>query len=240
MSRNSRKKNNRGKHLNSFKGSLYSFTPSEEQGEAIDKVNSNTLTFVTGDAGTGKTSSVLWTFCKSYMEDVTKKIVVIKSPTEAGQFDKMGFLPGSYEEKIDHHFVANRKILKELLGKEKFECDYNKRIHFLVPNYLLGQTLDNSLILVEEAQQLQPMILKLILERIGVNSKCVVVGDPYQLYTDSRETRLRNGLSDALARFFDERGFSFFNDVGLYQFSPDSVMRSDIVKTVIRAYKGEY
>lgn len=217
---------------------INTFKPSPSQKQALNVVKENVITFITGNAGTGKSSVVLWEYAKQYMVDPSMNIVVIKSPTEAG-IDKIGFLPGSETEKIAVHFQPNRKILEDFLSKGKFECDYEKRIHFLVPNYILGRTFDNSLILIEEAQQLQPMLLKLILERTGVNSKVVVVGDQGQLYTDSKESKLRNGLTDAVQRFFNEDGSKKYNNIGKYEFSVEDVMRSDIVKDVIRAYTGE-
>lgn len=211
------------------------FSPTEQQKTAINIAKGNTLSFVVGVPGSGKSSCILWDYCQEYLKDSSKQIVIVKSPTEAGQLDKLGFLPGERDEKLAVHFTANRKILEEFLGKGKVECDMNKRIHFLPPNYLLGMTFDNSLVLIEEAQQLQPMILKLILERTGMNTRVCVVGDPMQLYTDAKESKLRNGLSDAVNRFFPG-GVAKFEDVGYFQFGVESVMRSEIVKTVIKAY----
>ena len=212
------------------------FHPTEQQKVAVNVSRENTLSFIVGVPGSGKSSCILWDYCQEYLKDSSKQIVIVKSPTEAGQLDKLGYLPGEKDEKLAVHFTANRKILEDFLGKGKVECDLGKRIHFLPPNYLLGMTFDNSLILVEEAQQLQPMILKLILERTGMNTRVSVVGDPMQLYTNSKESKLRNGLSDAVSRFFDKDGNPRYEDVGYYKFGIESVMRSEIVKTVIRAY----
>ena len=212
------------------------FHPTEQQKVAINVSRENTLSFIVGVPGSGKSSCILWDYCQEYLKDPSKQIVIIKSPTEAGQLDKLGYLPGERDEKLAVHFAANRKILEEFLGKGKVECDLGKRIHLLPPNYLLGMTFDNSLVLIEEAQQLQPMILKLILERTGMNTRVCCVGDPMQLYTDAKESKLRNGLSDAIKRFFNEDGTPKFKDVGYYKFGVESVMRSEIVKTVIKAY----
>ena len=128
-------------------------------------------------------------------------------------------------------------MLELLLSKGKVECDLAKRIHFMVPNYALGETFDNALILIDEAQQLQPMILKLLLERLGKNSVCVVAGDRTQLYTTDKH---RNGLTDAISRFFraDHKGLLIprYEQVEHFKFEVEDVQRSDIVKTVIKAY----
>lgn len=215
---------------------LNQFTPTNSQKEAINVARGNTLSVIEGVPGSGKSSAILWDYCQEYLKDSSKQIVVVKSPTEAGQLDKIGFLPGTLDEKLSQHFIANRRILEEFLGKGKVECDLGKRIHLLVPNYLLGMTLDNSLVLVEEAQQLQPMMLKLILERTGLSSRVSVVGDKMQLYTDKKESKLRNGLTDMIERFFDSDGNARYPDVGYYKFSIEDVQRSEIVKTVIKAY----
>lgn len=215
---------------------LNMFVPTDSQKEAINVARGNTLSVVEGVPGSGKSTCILWDYCVEYLKDPSKQIVIIKSPTEAGQLDKVGFLKGDLDDKLQAHFVANRRILEEFLGKGKVECDLGKRIHLMVPNYLLGVTLDNSLVLVEEAQQLQPMMLKLILERTGMNSRVCVVGDPMQLYTDVKETKLRNGLTDFVNRFFTEDKEPRYADVGYYKFGIEDVQRSEIVKTVIRAY----
>lgn len=216
---------------------LNNFTPTVRQMEAISVGRKNIISFITGPAGTGKTSAFLWDFCKEYLRDNTKKIVVVRAPMEAGQLDKIGFLPNSLEEKTAPHFESTKEILYGFLGKNKVECDIGKRIQLLIPNYMIGRTIDNALVLVDEAQVLQPMILKLILERTGVNSRVIVTGDPSQLYTGTQEAKLRNGLSDAIKKFTVD-GKPRFDNIGFYKFNVDDVMRSDIVKTVIRAYGG--
>jgi phosphate starvation-inducible PhoH-like protein len=123
-----------------------------------------------------------------------------------------------------------------MLKRCKVETDMDHRIHFKIPNYCLGATFDNSLIMIDEAQQLQPMILKLLLERTGVGSKVVVIGDNTQLYASNADKR--NALKDALPRFFDSSMEPLYPEVAYHQFSVKDVMRSDICKTVITAYTG--
>lgn len=74
--------------------------------------------------------------------------------------------------------------METLLTKGKVETDMDHRIHFKIPNYCIGSTFDNSLVLIDESQQLPPLILKLLLERTGINSKVVITGDSTQLYVD--------------------------------------------------------
>ncbi len=147
--------------------------------------------------------------------------------------DKIGALPDSLEAKIEPHFAAARKLLEQLLSNGKVENDLGGRIEFKIPNYCLGATFDNSLICIDEAQQLPPLILKLLLERTGENSKVVVLGDNTQLYTNSKG---RNALIDAVPRFFGPNGTPKYPYTALHKFEVDDVQRSELVKTIIRAY----
>lgn len=212
----------------------HNFKLTESQKELVDKINNNTLTFVDSVAGTGKSTAVLYAYVKEYLRDSTKQIIIIRTPAEAGGLDKIGFLPNELSQKIEPHFASSKKILEQLLNKGKVETDLEHRIKFKIPNFELGATWDNSLVLIDEAQQLQPMIMKLLLERIGVGSTVAVIGDGTQLYAS--EAAKRNGLTDAIKRFFTEDGTAKYPDVSFHKFSVDDVQRSDIVKTVIRAY----
>jgi phosphate starvation-inducible protein PhoH len=211
----------------------FNLTPS--QLELSHKLQNNTLTFVDSVAGTGKSMTVLYTFVKEYLRDPSKKLMIIRTPVEAG-LDKIGALPNDYNAKVEPHFASTRMLLEQLLSKGKVENDLDHRIFFKIPNFVLGATFDNSLVLIDEVQQLQPNILKLLLERLGTDSKCAVVGDSTQLYTSNDNKR--NALKDALPRFFHADGDARYNDVALHKFELRDVMRSDIVKTVITAYTG--
>lgn len=214
-----------------------SFTLTKSQKEFVNKIRQHTLTFVDSEAGTGKTSAVLHHYAKEYIASPKKQIVVIRTPVEAGA-DKIGYLPNSESEKLAVHFASVRVLLEKFLGKGRVEADLEKRIHFKAPNYMLGATLDDSLILIDEAQQLQPIILKLLLERIGKNSKVVVAGCSSQIYVADTA---RNALADALKRFFTFDGEFIeakYPDMAYHEFSIDECHRADIVKDVIRAYKG--
>lgn len=228
---------NKEKYVKETFNGLSQFKPTEKQREMLDVIRYNTLCVVEAPAGTGKTSTILWDYCQEYLRDPTKKIVVVRTPVEAASLDKVGYLPLGLEEKIAPHFESTKRILTEFLGKNKVECDMDSRIFFKIPNYMVGSTIDNALILVDEGQLLQPMILKLILERLGVNSRCAVVGDASQLYANDKESKLRNGLSDMIGRFFDKNMEPLYPDVGYYSFDAEDVMRSEIVKSVIKAYR---
>lgn len=208
------------------------FHPTDKQWEFIDKIEDNIVTFVDSPAGVGKTAVTLWYFCKQYLKDPTLEIVITRTPAEVGK-DKIGFLPNSLSEKLIEHYASTRKLLEQFLGKEKVAADIGKRIHFTIPNYVLGATMDSRLWLIDEAQLLQPIIMKLLLERIGLNTKVVVSGSSTQIYTADKD---RNGMQDAMKRFFNEDGSSKFNNFAKHKFTVQDVMRSEVVKDVLRAY----
>lgn len=227
----------KAKFLEPAETKIKNFTPTASQKELINTVRANTLVFVDSPAGTGKSSTILWHFAKEYLNDATKEIIVVRTPVEFAD-DKIGFLPNALDAKLEVHFAPARKILEDFLGKGKVDADMEKRIHFKIPNYMLGSTLTNSLVLIDEAQQLSPQILKLLLERIGEGSKVVVAGDSNQLF-DARGKR--NGLADAIERFFkveDDWIVPKYDDVGFHEFSVQEIMRSEICKTVVTAYTG--
>lgn len=213
---------------------LSEFILTATQQNHSDAINNNTLTFVAGSAGTGKTFTTLHNYCNRYLSDHRLKIIVIRTPAEAGM-DKIGFLPDGVNAKLEPHFASTRAILEDLLGKGKVEADLGHRIKFEIPNFMLGATLDNALVLIDEAQMISPIIMKLLLERIGDNSKVVVSGSASQIYDDLKKNE-RDGMRDAMHKFFNKDDSSKFNDVALVRYTVTDVMRSEIVKTVLRAY----
>ena len=211
------------------------FTPTPSQKTFINKIRSNTLTVVDAHAGVGKTAACLWYFTQEYLNNPQLNIMVVRTPVELGD-DKIGFLPDSASSKIAPHFESTKAILEQFLGKSKVVADLEKRIHFTIPNFILGKTIDNTLILIDECQTISSGVMKLLLERVGKNTKVVVAGCSQQMYTNDKK---RNGLNDLIGRFFnkeDEDYVSKFNDTAIHQFTIDDVQRSDFVKTVIKAY----
>lgn len=114
-----------------------------------NKILENDLTFVVGSSGSGKTLAVLYTYVQEYLRDPSKQILVVRTPVEAG-LDKIGALPNSLQEKVEPHFNSTKILLCDLLSKGKVETDLDHRIHFKIPNYMLGSTFDNCLILIDE------------------------------------------------------------------------------------------
>lgn len=218
------------------KNGYHNFQLSGAQQECLETIENNIITFVHGRAGVGKSLAAFYFAVKQYLNNPAMRIIVIRTPVEAGQ-DKIGFLPSDLKEKLEPHFSSTKLLLEQLLNPQKVQADIEgpyKRIQFLIPNFAIGTTWDNAIICIDEAQQIQPLIMKLLLERIGVNSKVIVMGDPSQVYSGDKN---RQGMSDAISKFFDKDTMeSKYPDVGYFQFSIDDCMRSDIVKTVLQAY----
>lgn len=217
---------------------LKEFTLSRYQNECLEVIKSNKITFVDSYAGTGKSSVALYYACKEYLANVHKKIVFVRTPAEMGS-DRIGFLPGaaSMDEKLGPHFESTKALIIDFIGKNKFEADLDKRIFFTIPNFALGHTRTDCIYIIDESQLLQPLILKLLLERIGHNTKTIVLGSSGQLYSGDKGGR--NALRDAISRFFDKDGNPLYEDIARYSFPLDAVMRDDVVKDVIRAYDND-
>lgn len=215
---------------------LKEFVLTPKQQEFNNTINSSIITFVDSVAGTGKSSVVLHNYCTKFIKDLSTEIVVIRTPAESGE-DKLGFLPNGVDEKLAPHFVANKNILDDFLGKGVVDNELGKRIRFSPPNFELGVTWDNAYVLIDEAQMMGSGTLELLLTRIGNNTKVVVAGCSNQIFTN--DGKKRDGLSDAIHRFFtvtDEYVEQKYDDIAFFEFGIEDVMRSDIVKSVIQAY----
>lgn len=216
---------------------LQQFKPTEWQEEFLEVVEENKITFCDSHAGVGKTAAALYYACQRYIDDPTLSIIFVRTPAEMGG-DQIGFLPGEADlsAKLGPHFESTKIIMEDLIGVKKFEADLGKRIQFTIPNFALGHTRKDCIYIIDEAQLLQPLILKLLLERIGEGTKTIVLGSSGQIYADAKG---RNAMRDAMNRFFTDDGFSKYDDIGFYKFPLEAVQRDSVVMDVIRAYDGE-
>lgn len=231
-----RKEKRRNWQQNECQG-LFDFKPTEWQQEFLDTIEQHKITICDSVGGVGKTATALYYACREYLTDPTKKIVFVRTPVEAGP-DKIGALPGeaNLTDKLGFHFESTRILIEEFIGKAKFEADLNKRIEFTIPNFALGHTRTNCVYILDETQMMQPLILKLLLERIGEGTKTIVLGSSGQLYADAKG---RNAMRDARKRFFKEDGGKKYKDIGFYKFPVEAVMRDSVVMDIIRAYEDE-
>lgn len=219
---------------------MKTFHPSKWQKECLDIIAEHKITFVDSSAGVGKTSVALFYACQQYLADVNKKIVFVRTPAEVGK-DRIGFLPGAattgMEDKLGPHFESTKALLVDFIGKGKMEADEGKRIFFTIPNFALGKTFTDTIYVIDESQLLEPLILKLLLERIGLGTQAIVLGSSGQMYADNGNGR--NALRDAINRFFEADKSKKFERIGYYKFPLEACMRDDVVIDVITAYDNE-
>lgn len=219
---------------------MKTFHPSKWQKEALEVISNHKITFVDSSAGVGKTSVALFYACQQYLADVNKKIVFVRTPAEVGK-DRIGFLPGAattgMEDKLGPHFESTKALLVDFIGKGKMESDEGKRIFFTIPNFALGKTFSDTIYIIDESQLLEPLILKLLLERIGLGTQAIVLGSSGQMYADNGNGR--NALRDAVTRFFDADKNKKYERIGYYKFPLEACMRDDVVIDVITAYDNE-
>jgi len=168
-----------------------------------------------------------------------EKIYLIKNPTEAGD-DQIGFLPSSAEDKISVHMEAMKSIFYQFISKEKLENDIKaENIILTIPNFLLGRTIDRSIIILEEAQTMSPNTVKLISERAGQGSIVVIVGDSKQRYSVKKRD---DGLNDLIGRVTTPTGetgelISKYESVGYIKMTSDNNMRSSLSKFITEIYE---
>ena len=173
------------------------FEPTVKQQEALDKFDNSVFNILDCSSGTGKTTLALWYAFSKYRTGDFEKIIFMKTPAESGS-DELGLLSGDAENKLVAHMQITRMIMWDFISKNKLECDErNGNIRITIPNYELGATYDNSIVLMDESQLYKPSTMKFITERCGVNSKYIIMGDSKQRYAVKDR---QDGLSDFIVR----------------------------------------
>jgi phosphate starvation-inducible protein PhoH and related proteins len=197
-----------------------------QQKQYVDLVRSNDIVFAIGPAGTGKTYLAVALAVRALLDKQIKRIILTRPAIEAGE--RLGFLPGTLEEKIDPYLRPLYDALHDMLDAdrlERFMADNTIEIAPLA--FMRGRTLSGSFIILDEAQNTTPEQMKMFLTRMGFESKVVVTGDITQ--TDLPRGQ-RSGLRDALDLVDGIRG------IATVQFSDADVVRHPLVAALIRAY----
>lgn len=212
------------------------FIPSEAQEEIVYGMDRHDLTIVDGPSGTGKTSTAVWKALMDLKQGHYRKIVFIKNPTEAGD-DMIGYLKGEVQDKLAVHFSEMKRIFLNFVSKGKLESDEGTRLEFTIPNYLLGTTFDDSIIIVDEGQTFSPNTMKLVLERAGEGSRVVVCGDSRQRYSVKKRD---DGFSDLISKVTvqSEDGFIESNHelIHYVKLTTDENQRSELSKLITELY----
>ena len=200
----------------------------ESQRQFLQKIREHALTFCTGPAGAGKTHVSLAAALELLEEGAHDRIVLTRPAMEAGG-EKIGFLPGDMEQKVDPYLRPLRDILHALLGKRQAEKRLaDGRVEVIPLSFMRGLTIDNAAMIVDEAQNTTPGQMKMILTRLGGNGRIVINGDDSQ---SDLPRGAMSGLDDALARLSDVEG------VACHCFSEDDIVRHPLVARIVRAYQ---
>ncbi|MDO4518440.1 MAG: PhoH family protein [Bacillota bacterium] len=200
------------------------------QKDYVETIRRKDIVFGIGPAGTGKTYIAVAMAVSALKSNDVRKIILARPAVEAGE--RLGFLPGDLQEKVDPYLRPLYDALYDMLGRENAAKLKEKEIIEVVPlAYMRGRTLDNAFIILDEAQNTTPEQMKMFLTRMGFGSKVVVTGDITQIDLPRGKS---SGLIEArkILKSVDEIGFCILKDV--------DVVRHQLVKKVISAYDNYY
>ena len=196
----------------------------------VDSIRKNLVTFGIGPAGTGKTYLAVALAAFYLKNREVERIILTRPAVEAGE--KLGFLPGDLQEKIDPYLRPLYDALADMFGYDQFQKMIDRNIIEVAPlAYMRGRTLEESFIILDESQNTTREQMKMFLTRMGNHSRVVVNGDATQI--DLVDRRM-SGLTEAEKILKDVRG------VGMVYFSDEDVVRHDMVGRIIRAYETYY
>lgn len=197
------------------------------QRKYVDAIQKNTITIAVGPAGTGKTYLAVALAVNAFKSKQVSRIILTRPAVEAGE--KLGFLPGDLQQKVDPYLRPLYDALYDMLGAENF-LKYQERgdIEVAPLAYMRGRTLDDSFIILDEAQNTTQEQMKMFLTRLGFNSKAVVTGDITQIDLPADK---RSGLKQAVKILKDIEG------IAITRLNGKDVVRHKLVQDIIKAYE---
>jgi phosphate starvation-inducible PhoH-like protein len=203
---------------------------SENQKTYYDLLINNQITICSGPAGVGK-SYIAMKCAVDLLADPTtpyEKIIIVRPAVEAEE--KLGSLPGGVEEKLDPYIFPSYYLLNKIIGKEQREKLKNiEAIEVFALAYMRGMNIDNSILIFEEAQNSTPSQMKLLLTRIGFNSKFFISGDLEQF--DRHKDKTHTGLWDSLQKF------QGMNDISVFEFNSFDIVRNPLISKILQRYE---
>ncbi|MGN1341062.1 MAG: PhoH family protein [Oscillospiraceae bacterium] len=196
------------------------------QKKYCDLIRKNTITFGVGPAGTGKTYLAVALAVSAFKAHEVQRIILTRPAVEAGE--KLGFLPGDLQNKVDPYLRPLYDALFEMFGQEAFAKHQERGSIEVAPlAYMRGRTLDDSFIILDEAQNTTREQMKMFLTRLGFNSKMVITGDITQIDLPDSS---KSGLIEAL------RVLKNVEDIAQNKFSEKDVVRHRLVQDIVKAY----
>ncbi len=197
------------------------------QKKYVDEIRNKMIVFGMGPAGTGKTYLAMAMAITAFKNEEVNRIILTRPAIEAGE--KLGFLPGDLQSKIDPYLRPLYDALYQIMGADSFQKNMEKGLIEVAPlAYMRGRTLDNAFIILDEAQNTTPAQMKMFLTRIGFGSKVVVTGDATQKDLAPGAT---SGLDVAL------RVLKNVEDIGICRLSSADVVRHPLVQKIVKAYE---
>ena len=199
------------------------------QKKYIEAIKANTITLGVGPAGTGKTYLAVAMAVTAFRAKEVNRIILTRPAVEAGE--KLGFLPGDLQQKVDPYLRPLYDALFDMLGAENFTRQQERGAIEVAPlAYMRGRTLDDSFIILDEAQNTSIEQMKMFLTRLGRNSKIIVTGDITQIdLPDGKPSGLVNAV----------KVLKGVEDIAIIKFTDKDVVRHKLVQAIIKAYEKE-
>ena len=200
---------------------------SENQQKLIDAFEKNDMIFAVGPAGTGKTYLSIALAVKALKDKTVKKIILSRPAVEAGE--KLGFLPGDMKEKIDPYLQPLYDALEDMIPVVKLQDMMDKNIIQIAPlAFMRGRTLNDAIVILDEAQNTTPAQIRMFLTRMGWNSKMIITGDMTQIDLPGNQL---SGLREALGILSGMQGIAMINLDG------KDIVRHKLVTRIVKAYE---
>ncbi|MDP1557798.1 MAG: PhoH family protein [Nitrosomonas sp.] len=195
--------------------------------EYLHQIQKNDITFAIGPAGTGKTYLAVASAVDALERDLVSRIILVRPAVEAGE--RLGFLPGDMTQKVDPYLRPLYDALYDLMGFDKTSKQFDRNAIEIAPlAFMRGRTLNQSFIILDEAQNTTPEQMKMFLTRIGFGSKAVITGDVTQIDLPKHQ---KSGLVESRQILKDVRGLAFAH------FKSEDVVRHPLVQRIVNAYE---
>ena len=202
---------------------------SENQQRIVEAFRRRDMVFAVGPAGSGKTYTAIALAVRALKDKTVKKIVLCRPAVEAGE--KLGFLPGDMKDKIDPYLQPLYDALEEMIPAAKLQEHIDNHVIQIAPlAFMRGRTLNDAVVILDEAQNTTTAQIKMFLTRMGRNTKMIVTGDRTQIDLPARE---RSGLIEAMRILKDVEGIAFIET------NKRDIVRHRLVTRIVEAYEAE-